>query len=167
MLSKENISYIAECAEVSAQKMKPVHGGCLYYSSMFAAMINDNTSMRADLVVGSLDVENTTIFSHSPLKDILNSGSNIVSQWDGHAWVTIDDLICDVTLFQTIYSGQSPEPIVKLFSDKFGEPKPYIIGQEHKLKEMNIVYSKKETLDDNHITLFIQNAVRLGLVGSS
>jgi hypothetical protein len=166
MLTKENISHIAECAEIAAQKMKPIHGGCLYYSSIFAAMINDNTDMRADLVVGSLEVDRTTIFSHSPLKDILNSGNNIVSQWDGHAWVSIDNLICDMTLFLTIYSGQSPEPIVKRFTNKFGEPKPYLIGQQHKLNKIDVIYSKKETLDDSHITLFIQNAGRLGLFDS-
>jgi len=75
-------------------------------------------------------------------------------------------LICDVTLFRTIYSELTPDLIKKIFDKKFGKPKPYLIGQTHKLNEINVIYSEKELLDDKHITLFIQNAARLGLVGS-
>lgn len=166
MLSDNDKSTIVISADVTVEKMKPVHGGCLYYSSMYSALVGDHTNLKPRLVIGSLIVSGETVFRHTPLKNLLDSGSDIISQWDGHAWVEISDFVCDLSIFQTIYSAQTPKKIKGIFEDLFSPDKKYIIGQKSKLEGIDMFYTPEEVLEDKHINLLINSAHKIGLIGS-
>ena len=157
---------IADMAEMIIEKFKPTHGACLYMSALLVAMINDHLTTKAKFVTGTLNVGGITIFSHSPLKEILSSNENYISDWDGHAWVSVPGFIIDLSIFQTIYSEKTPNRIQNAFSSRLDRHPKYLIGQESKLVKTGIIYKELEVLNDDHATLFIENADRLGLLGS-
>ena len=163
MICKDDVILIVQYAEVIIQRMKVVPGGCLYYSSILAAMIKDNTAMQSVLSVGTLQISDRIIFGHSPIKPLLNSGKNVITQWDGHAWVTIDDWICDLSLFQTVFSEKTPHEIKKIVGHMFQDSPAYLIAQKSRLKDNAVIYSEKEVLDDKHMNMLITNSSRLGL----
>lgn len=88
----------------------------------------------------------------------------MIAQWSGHAWVTIDGLICDLSLFQAVASEISSHEIKMIIENMFPNSPTYLIGQETKLREIEVIYSPEEILDDKHVTMLIQNAERLGLL---
>lgn len=165
MISSQDISEIVESGRVILERMPPIHGGCLYVSVLLVAMINDNTELNAKLVTGSLVVENTTVFSHSNIAEIFDEESDVLSSWDGHAWVSISGIIFDFSIFRTIYSGQTPKAISDMFLRIFGEIS-YLVGQSNKLTELGVVYDQREELTDTHVSALIQSADKLGLINS-
>lgn len=165
-IEPEQIYEIAEMAEIIVEKFSPVPGACLYMSALMTAMINDHLHIEAKFVTGSLSVDNVKIFSHSPLKENISLPENYTASWNGHAWVCVPGFIIDLSIFQTIYSKATPGRIQQIFSNRFGHNINYLIGQESKLIKMGVCYTELEFLNDDHATLFIQNAHLLGLLDS-
>ncbi|MGI2108992.1 hypothetical protein ACRN9C_06275 [Shewanella frigidimarina] len=163
MVSSQEITEIVEFGLVILDKMPPIHGGCLYISAMLVAMINDHTELDAKLVTGSLSVEGKTIFSHSDIAGAFCTGNDVLSSWDGHAWVSISDIVFDFSIFRTIYSNQTPKKISDIFFKIFGDIS-YLVGKTNKLNEMGVVYKQCEELTDSNVTALIQSANRIGLV---
>ncbi|MDW1916592.1 hypothetical protein [Vibrio sp. Vb0349] len=165
MISSQEISEIVKNGRVILDRMRPIHGGCLYISALLVAMINDHTELNAKLVTGSLVVEDTTIFSHSNIAGTFVTDNDVLSNWNGHAWVSISGIIFDFSIFRTIYSGQTPKAISDMFLRIFGDLS-YLVGQPKKLSEMGVVYEQREELTDANVTALIQSADRLGLINS-
>ncbi|RBO82648.1 hypothetical protein [Marinomonas aquiplantarum] len=163
MISSQEISEIVENGREILDIMPPMHGGCLYISAMLVAMINDNTELDAKLVTGSLVVEGKTIFSHSNIAGIFSTGNDVLSSWDGHAWVTVYGIIFDFSIFRTIYSDQTPKNISDLFMKKFDDVS-YLISQPNKLNEIGVIYNQCEELTSSNVTSLIQSADKLGLI---
>lgn len=163
MITSEEINEIVESGKAILEKMPPVHGACLYISAMLVAMINDNTELNAKLVTGSLSVKGKTIFSHSPISQLLSSGSDSMSRWDGHSWVSVSGLVFDFSVFRTVYLEITPSDIQKLFNEVFGQI-AFLVGQKNKLDEMQVIYTQAEELTDSHVTTLIQSADHMGLI---
>ncbi|EGR2438201.1 hypothetical protein DYC75_13635 [Vibrio cholerae] len=153
-------------AEIITQNFKPIDGSCLYMSALLAAMINDNLPVETRFVTGSLTVAGSTIFSHTPIKHQLTQKSHLIEQWDGHAWVELDDLIFDLSIFRTVFSRASPRRIQSLFEARFDRGVAYLVGQKSKLIDKGIEYTALEILSDDDATIFIQNADRMRLINS-
>ncbi|AKU54678.1 hypothetical protein ACTBAC_004499 [Vibrio parahaemolyticus] len=165
MISSQEISEIVKSGRIILERMPPIHGGCLYISALLVAMINDNSELNAKLVTGSLVVNETTVFSHANISDVFDSGASTSCSWDGHAWVSISGIIFDFSIFQTIYSDQTPKKISDMFLKIFGEIS-YLVGQPSKLNEMGVFYDQREVLTDSNVTALIQSADKLGLINS-
>lgn len=163
MITSEDINEIVGFGKAILENMPAVHGACLYISAMLVAMINDNTDLKAKLVTGSLAVKGTTIFSHSPITKLLSSGSDSMSSWDGHSWVNVSDIIFDFSVFRTVYSEITPNDIQQVFNETFGQIS-YLIGQNNKLEEMQVIYTQLEELTDADVTALIQSADHIGLI---
>lgn len=167
MITKEEVSELCEMLEVLIERFKNLHGSCLYMSSLLAACINDHTDMSAEVVAGSLKVAGKTVFSDTPILPSLNNADgNVLGSWDGHSWVQVFGLILDPSIFRTIYSSITPKPIAELFVQRFGNNQNYLIGQSHKLKEIDVIYTAKEKFDNKHIDILINSAHAMGAVGS-
>ncbi|MGS4881301.1 hypothetical protein [Photobacterium damselae] len=166
MTRKELVHEVLYMAEDITKKFKPVDGSCLYMSAILAAMISDNLSVEPRFVTGSLSVAGSKVFSHQPIKPALNQKSGLIAQWDGHSWVEVDDLIFDLSIFRTVFSEVATLRIKSLFEARFDRRTAYLIGQKSTLIEMGIEYTPLELLSDDDASIFIQNAVRLGLINS-
>ena len=166
MTRSELVEEVLFMAENITQNFEPVDGSCLYMSAMLAAMMNDHLPVEIRFVTGSLSVADSKIFDHHPIKPTLNQKTGVIGQWDGHAWVEVDDLIIDLSLFRTVFSKAASPRIQSIFEARFDRGTAYLIGQKHKLIEMGVEYTPFERLSDDNATIFIQNAVRLGLINS-
>ncbi|QFT12987.1 hypothetical protein [Vibrio sp. THAF190c] len=166
MTRSELVQEVLYMAENITQSFKPVDGSCLYMSAMLAAMMNDHLPVDTRFVTGSLSVAESKIFDHQPIKQILSQKEGVISEWDGHAWVEVDDLIIDLSLFRTVFSKAASPRIQSLFEARFERSSAYLVGQKHKLIEMGVVYTPLELLSDDDATIFIQNAGRMGLINS-
>ncbi len=167
MISREEVSELCEILEVLIERFKHLHGSCLYMSSLLAACINDHTDMNAEVVTGSLKVADKTVFSDTPILPVLNNAKgNVFDIWDGHSWVQVSGLILDPSIFRTIYSTATPESVAKLFVQRFGNNQNYLIGQSHKLKEIDVVYTAKERFENKHIDMLIKSADAMGAISS-
>lgn len=166
MTRSELVQEVLYMAEDITQNFKPVDGSCLYMSAMLAAMMNDHLSVETRFVTGSLSVAESKIFAHQPIKPILSQKEGVIGKWDGHAWVEVDDLIIDLSLFRTVFSKVASPRIQSLFEARFERGTAYLVGQKHKLIEMGVEYTPLELLSDDDATIFIQNAGRMGLINS-
>lgn len=151
-------------AEIITQNFKPIDGSCLYMSALLAAMINDNLPVETRFVTGSLTVAGSTIFSHTPIKPKLTQNLHVIEQWDGHAWVELDDFIFDLSIFRTVFSRASPPRIQSLFEARFHRDTAYLVGQKCKLIEMEMKYTALEQLSDVEATTLIQSANKMQLI---
>ncbi|WGW00328.1 hypothetical protein QF117_09265 [Vibrio sp. YMD68] len=166
MTRSELVQEVQYIAENITQKFKPVDGSCLYMSATLAAMMNDHLPVETRFVTGSLSVAESKIFAHQAIKPILSQKEGVIGKWDGHAWVEVDDLIIDLSLFRTVFSKAASLRIQSLFEARFERGTAYLVGQKHKLIEMGVVYTPLELLSDDDATIFIQNAGRMGLINS-
>lgn len=164
-MTQSELVHEALCmAEVITQNFKPIDGSCLYMSALLAAMITDHLPREARFVTGSLEVAGSTIFSHTPIKPKLTQNSHVIKQWDGHAWVELDDFIFDLSIFRTIFSRASPPRIQSLFEARFHRDTAYLVGQKCKLIEKEMEYTALEQLSDDDATTLIQNAKKMQLI---
>ncbi|HAS6641450.1 transglutaminase-like domain-containing protein [Vibrio parahaemolyticus] len=166
MTRSELVQEVLYMAENITQNFKPVDGSCLYMSAMLVAMMNDHLPVETRFVTGSLSVAESKIFALQPIKPILSQKEGVIGKWDGHAWVEVDDLIIDLSLFRTVFSKAASPRIHSLFEARFERGTAYLVGQKHKLLEMGVVYTPLELLSDDDATIFIQNAGRMGLINS-
>lgn len=166
MKRSELVQEIAYMAESITKNFKLVDGCCLYMSAVLAAMINDHLSVKSRFVTGSLSVSGSKVFSHQPVKPVLAQKSRVISQWNGHSWIEIDDLIFDLSLFRTVFSEAASPHIQSLFEARFDRKAAYLIGQKNKLAEMGVEYSALELLSDDDAVIFIKNADRIGFLNS-
>jgi hypothetical protein len=86
-----------------------------------------------------------------------------MSSWDGHSWVNVSGIIFDFSVFRTVYSEITPNDIQQLFNETFGQIS-YLIGQNNKLDEMQVIYTQAEELTDTHVTTLIQSADHIRLI---
>ena len=68
-------------------------------SALLFAQINDNLPVTPRFVTGSLTLNNRLIFSHDPILPALSSAHDLSALWNGHAWVEIENLIFDSSIF--------------------------------------------------------------------
>ncbi|HEH9441916.1 TPA: hypothetical protein SIA39_003987 [Aeromonas sobria] len=157
----QEVSYMAEDI---TRNFKPVGCSCLYMSAILAAMMHDHLSVETRFVTGSLSIAGCKVFSHQPIKQMLTKNSDLIGLWDGHAWVEVDDLIFDLSIFRTVFSTAVSPRIQNLFESRFIRGTAYLIGQKHKLEEIGIDYTSLEILSDDDATKFIQSADRMGWI---
>ncbi|EAS1081392.1 hypothetical protein FCF62_22975 [Salmonella enterica] len=65
----------------------------LYMSVLLFALIRDQLDAKPKLVTGTLSIGERLIFSHVPIKPILNSGKDFSGIWDGHCRVEVQGII--------------------------------------------------------------------------
>lgn len=106
---------------------------------------------------------NRLIFSHVPIKPILESGKDFSGIWDGHCWVEVQGIICDPSIFSTIFSSLNKPNLQQLFKQAFNGKPDYLIGSSKKLADMSIFYKKREELKDEDATLLIQSGYETGI----
>ncbi|MEQ3442626.1 hypothetical protein ABMY47_13795 [Pseudoalteromonas sp. BZP1] len=151
-------------AESITENFKSVEGSCLYMSSLLFSMINEHLPVEAFLVTGSLSVGGYKVFTHSPIKPQLTQKSGVIGQWNGHAWVEVEDIIFDLSIFRTVFAPSTSDHIQRTFEDRFNRDTAYLVGQKSKLIEMGIEYRPLEQLFEDDATIFIQSSEKMKLI---
>lgn len=127
---------------------------CLPMSATLYAILKDNHNVDAKIVTGDLLYNNDYIFKHD--FSILNAKNNTYQEWSGHAWVEIEDLICDLSIFRTIYSDKFTKPCKQALIKYFGEGRGCLVASQQQLSSCGLTYNAVEYLADDLATGIIQ-----------
>ncbi|EHO4300277.1 hypothetical protein KK566_004546 [Salmonella enterica] len=163
MNKKKTISKISEMLAYVLKTTTRRENACLYMSALLFALISDHLDAKPKLVTGTLSIGERLIFSHVPIKPILESGKDFSGIWDGHCWVEVQGIICDPSIFSTIFSSLNKPNLQQLFKQAFNGKPDYLIGSSKKLADMSIFYKKREELKDEDATLLIQSGYETGI----
>jgi len=127
---------------------------CLPMSATLYAILKDNHNINAEIATGNLIYNGGYIFKHD--FKISKAKSNTYQEWTGHAWVEIDDLICDLSIFRTIYSDKFTKPCKRELIDYFGEGRGCLVASRQQLISCGLTYNAIEYLSDDLATGIIK-----------
>lgn len=127
---------------------------CLPLSALLYATLKDHSLADPSLVTGDLFYKKECIFKQD--FSIADAKDSVYQDWAGHAWVEIGELICDLSIFRTIYSDKFTKPFKLEIISFFGEGRGCLIGTKESMLEMHLCYRKQDNLSDDLATGIIQ-----------
>ena len=127
---------------------------CLPLSATLYAVLKDNYQVEAKLVTGNLLYKDNYIFKHEFC--ISKAKDKTYQEWAGHAWVEIEELICDLSIFRTIYSDKFTKSCKQELIDYFGEGRGCLLASQQQLNLCGLTYNAVEYLSDDLATGIIQ-----------
>lgn len=129
---------------------------CLYYSALLYATLVDNTAIKPKFIIGSVKILDQYIFKHDK-NTSLSFKENISLQWDGHAWIEIDNLIVDLSLFKTIKNLSPTNIFHEYILNYFHRIPSALIISKQELELSKISYIAQGELSDNDATILINS----------
>lgn len=132
---------------------------CLPMASILYAILKDNHNIQSKLVTGSLSFKGEIIFKQD--FSIANADKDHLQYWSGHAWVEIGDLICDLSIFRTLYSAAFTKNCKSELINNFGEGRGCLIATKDQMLEMGLTYHAIDYLEDKMATQIIKGFSKL------
>jgi hypothetical protein len=123
------------------------------------AILKDNYHVDARLVTGNLYFKDQYIFKQD--FSIAGTQKDRLQEWGGHAWVEVENLILDLSIFRTIYSEQFTKPFKSELMSQFGQGRGCIIGTSVQMKEFGLIYQSMDALKDGIATEIIKGFEKL------
>lgn len=81
--------------------------------------------------------------------------SDIFQTWSGHAWVEIDDLILDLSIFRTIYSDKFTKLYKTDLIELFGAGRGCLCATSGEMNKLGLNYIAIDELEDSIATSII------------
>lgn len=135
----ENFPYIPKC--------------CAPMSSMWAALIRDNTNIPAHVVAGCLNFKGKKLFGNDLKTDkIQDVFFNSNSSWDGHCWVMFGHLIGEISLFRTAYKEKQHVWLKRMVIESFGKGRGMLLATLSDAEKLGLQYQPQYILTDDQIT---------------
>lgn len=119
---------------------------CLPLSTLLYVLLKDKYHFDAKLVTGDLKFKNDYIFKQD--FRIAEAKDGVLTEWSGHSWVEIDNLICDLSIFRTLYSPQFTKPSKAELITNFGEGRGCLIFEKDKIQPGQLSYIAIDYLPD-------------------
>lgn len=164
MVLKEDIKSINDIIQFVMGKSCRIDNTCLYSSALLYSLVKDNTHLNPKLVAGSLKLNDGIIFSNDPILPVISSGQDFSGNWNGHAWVEVDELILDASIFMTIKSKSTPHTLQQKF-DKIFKGKPdYLIGSRSLLEQSGLFYKSHEEFSNFDATVLLNSGYKAGFI---
>ena len=154
-MNKSQLHELVELVEQINTLELPTNS-CLYYSALLYATLRDNTDINPRFIVGSVKILDKYVFKLDT-KISFNFEKNFSIQWDGHAWVEIDNLIIDLSLFKSIKHLNSDNIFHKHIYKYFNGIPNFLIISKEKLEQYKISYIAHNELSDNDATILINS----------
>ncbi len=132
---------------------------CLPMSALLYAILKDKHNMSSNLTTGSLSFNREVLFKQD--FSISSADKNNLQYWMGHAWVEIDGLIVDLSIFRTIYSPEFTKQSKSELIKTFGEGRGCLIGTQAEMTELGLFYNGIDHLEDEMATQIINGFSKL------
>lgn len=132
---------------------------CLPMSAILYAILKDKYSANPKLVTGNLKYKNDFVFKQD--FSIQDATSETYQLWAGHAWVEIDNLICDLSFMRTLYSVQFTKSYKTELIELLGEGKGCLILTANDYSNTLLKYEKIDYLSDDLATGIIRGTKQL------
>jgi len=128
---------------------------CLPVSATLYAILKDNHNVDAKLVTGDLTYKGQYIFRQD--FSIKTAQSDVFQKWAGHAWVEFGGMICDLSIFRTLYSDEFTKPCRSELVQIFGQGRGCLIASQSIMQvAYGLSYNAIDYLDDDMATGIIK-----------
>ena len=141
--------------------VEPQFGSCVMLSGAFVVALSVHYSIPAIAVVGDLMIHGKPVFKcngNIPMPEKNNEILN--TTWDGHCWVEIGGVICDLSIFRSAYNINRPSLLSTFITSEFGEGKGAILSAPEALP-YGMEYVPKHVLNDKQLEAIIGGLVSL------
>ena len=123
-------------------------------AALLYAILKDNHHQKSLLVTGDLLYEDEVIFKQD--FSLAKAKHNEFQDWSGHAWVEIDNYICDLSFFRTLYSDAFNKQCKTKLISLFGHGRGAIASPKIELNKMGLRYGTVDYLSDDMATGIIK-----------
>jgi len=143
---------LSEAVIKTLENVPPSFGSCVMISSGLVSILKIDYSISAIAVLGDLKINNKTIFKcDSNIATENQTNNTIVQNWDGHCWVEVAGVICDLSIFRTAYRLNKPSILKDYILSSFGTGKGALVSTFESLpKDMEFI--PKFILNNNQIS---------------
>lgn len=132
-------------------------GRCVIMSAYLCALLTDEYKLPAVTVAGELIISGIPAFQTDVMIQQPNQPDIILDDWQGHCWVEIGGLICDVSICRTADLSPDGSNLKAFIHSKFGIGKGLIAFPVQNAVEQDMIYTPKEVLSDDIITAIIKS----------
>lgn len=141
---------IVQAARQTLDAIPPSFGSCVMVSAGFAAIL-DSLGVPAVVVLGDLKVDGRFAFEcRGNIPGATYDGEVVEATWDGHAWVMVDNVICDLSIFRSAYNTPKPSHLQTFINRHFGEGKGALLCPPGTLPQ-GMEFVPKYALTDDQI----------------
>jgi len=142
---------ISKAVQETLASIPPSFGSCVMISSGLVSILRSQYSIPAIAVLGTLNINGSTVFECKENIPLFNNDEEAIeSIWDGHCWVEIDGVICDLSIFRSAYRINSSSVLYKYIQSNFGEGKGAIVSSVKDLPR-GLEFQPKFVLNNNQI----------------
>lgn len=146
---------LAEIVTTTLASIPPAFGTCVMMSAGLVAALRAH-SIPAIAVLGDLVVEDIAVFKCSEnLPSPSYEGEVINANWDGHCWVEIAGMICDISVFRSAYTTQGSSLLKKFVIEQFGTGKGALLSYPDQLPR-GMKFNPKHVLNDPQIGFILE-----------
>ena len=129
-----SLKILAEATHKMLNSFPIKFGSCVMMSVGFIAALEVHYSVKAIAVIGDLNIYNKTIFKCINSIPTPKNDENIIdSKWDGHCWVEVGPIICDLSIFRSAYNINRPSVLKEYILSNFGAGKGALISPIHSI----------------------------------
>lgn len=132
---------------------------CLPMSAFLYAKLCDENGHNAALMTGNLFFGGDLLFKQDFSVD--GAQTDELKDWGGHAWVEVGGLICDLSFFRTLYSGEFNRPYKTALIETFGTRRGALVGTAEQLQQDGFTYQGIDRLKDETATGIIKGIEHL------
>ena len=148
-------SPILEKAVIDVLKYTPYRPFlCLPLSALLYVILKDKHGLDPKLTTGNLKFKEQYIFKQD--FKITDAKQGVFTEWAGHAWVEIENVICDLSFFRTLYSAEFKRLYKRQLVDAFGEGRGCLIFEKDKIAPGELSYQGMDFLEDETITAILK-----------
>lgn len=127
---------------------------CLPLSALLYVLLKDKRGLDPKIVTGDLNFKGHYVFKQD--FKISEAKDGIFTEWAGHAWVEIEDVICDLSFFRTLYSNEFNRHYKNELVSTFGEGRGCLIFEKDKIAPGHLSYNGIDFLEDETVTAILK-----------
>ena len=134
------------------ENVPPSFGSCVMVSAGLVSILKTDYSIPAIAVLGDLKIKNKTIFKcNNNIATENKTNEPIVQNWDGHCWVEVAGIICDLSIFRTAYRLNKPSILKDYILKNFGMGKGALVSTVEALPK-DIEFAPKFILNNQQVS---------------
>ena len=141
---------VVDAVKKTLNSIPPSFGSCVMISVGFVAALKSQ-GIPAVVLLGDLLIDDQFAFEcRGNIPGATYEGEIVEATWDGHAWVMLAGVICDLSIFRSAYAIKKPSKLKTSVTKYFGEGKGAMMCPPEDLPT-GMVFVPKFALNDDQI----------------
>lgn len=146
----DSIEVIVQAARLTLDAIPQAFGSCVMISAGFTGILKSK-GISAVVILGDLLIEGAYAFKcRGNIPGASYEGEIVDAIWDGHAWVMIGEILCDLSIFRSAYATDRPNILKSFVAQHFGEGKGALLSPVEDIPQ-GMEFVPKYALNDEQI----------------